>query len=145
MSVTRNDPLTIFLGGERTQINVYAAAAAIKPGMLVELDDVSGTVRWKVATADIDGPPAFATEMAMMNKGVDDAYAAADLMEVSIGAKGSWFWGRMQSGQTVAAGDLMCSAGGGYLKIGATVARFYADETKTAAFTGDTMIRVTVK
>jgi len=143
MSITRNNPNTIFLGGERTQIGDWAAAVAAKPGHLVELDDVGSVIRWKYATADIAGPPAVATDQAMLNKGVDDAYAIGDLMEVSIGHKGAKFWMRIASGQNVAAGDLLGSAGSGTLKTGATVARFMADETK-ANVTVETMIRVTV-
>ena len=36
MSVTRNDPGTIFLGGDRTQIGEFAASEAITPGHLIE-------------------------------------------------------------------------------------------------------------
>lgn len=143
MSVAQNPPNTIFLGGDRTQENTRTAAVAIKPGHLVELDDVGGVIRWKLASTDIAGPPAVATEMLMMNKGVDDAYGVGDLVEVSIGSKGAYFWMRIASGQNVAAGDLLGSAGGGTLKTGATVARFYAEETK-ANVTVETMIRVTV-
>jgi|SRR6185436_5318936 len=141
MSITRSNPNTIFLGGERTQVNDLAAAATITPGHLVERDDVGGVIRWKLASADIAGPPAVATEAAMLNKGVDDTYAANDLVEVSIGHKGSAFWMLIASGQNIAAGDLLGSAGGGTLKSGATVARFSALETK-ATVTVTTRIRV---
>ena len=130
MSVTQNNPATIFLGGDRTQINTLAVAAVIKPGHLVQRDDVGNVIRWKVAAADIAGPPAVATDQAMLNKGVDDTYAVGDLCEVSIGHKGAAFWMRIASGQNIAAGDLLGSAGDGTLKAGATVSLFTADETK---------------
>lgn len=130
MSIVRTDPGTIFLGGTRTQINDLAASEAITPGMLIERFNNAGIIRWRKATADIDGPPSVATEMSMMNKGVDDAYAANDLVEASVGNKGATFWMLIASGQSVAAGVLLGSAGGGTLKTGATVARFTALENK---------------
>jgi len=141
MTITRHDPNTVFLGGERTQIGDLAASEAITPGHLVERFDNGGVIRWRLATTDIAGPPAVATEQAMVNKGVDDAYAANDLMEVGIGHKGSAWWMFIASGQNVAAGDLLGSAGSGTLKTGATVARFTALESK-ANVTVTTRIRV---
>jgi hypothetical protein len=141
MSITRTNPNTIFLGGSRTEVGDLAAATSITPGMLVERDDVGSVIRWKLATADIAGPPAVATGQASVNKGVDDVYATGDLMEVSIGHKGAAFWMLIASGQNIAAGDLLGSAGNGTLKSGATVARFSALETK-ATVTVTTRIRV---
>lgn len=143
MSVTQNAPNIIFLGGDRTQINTLAVAAVIKPGYLLERDDVGGVIRWKVATVNANNPPAVATVQTMLNKSLDDTYAVGDLCEVSIGHRGAAFWMRIASGQNIAAGDLLGSAGDGTLKAGATVALFSADETK-ANVTVETMIRVTV-
>lgn len=130
MSITQRDPNTIFLGGDRTQVNDLAASEAITPGMLVERFNNAGVIRWRKATTDIAGPPAVATEQMMMNKGVDDDYAIGDLMEVSVLHKGGTAWMFIASGQNVAAGDLLGSAGDGTLKTGATVARFTALENK---------------
>lgn len=142
MAITRSDPNTIFLGGDRTQVNDLAASEAITPGHLVERFISAGVLRWRKATTDIAGPPALATEQSMMNLGVDDAYAANDLVEVSILHKGAEGWGFIASGQTITAGTLLGSAGSGTLKSGATVARFTALESKTAASSGLTRIRV---
>lgn len=141
MSITRHNPNTIYLGGSRTEIGDLAAAAVITPGHLVARDDVANVHRWKKAAADIAGPPAVATDQSMLNKGVDDTYAIGDLMEVSIGHKGSSWWMLIASGQNVAVGDLLGSAGDGTLKTGATVALFSALETK-ANVTTLTRIRV---
>ena len=143
MSVTRNDPATIFLGGDQTQVGDLAAAAVITPGHLVERDDVGNIIRWKVATADIAGPPAVALNQSMLNEGVNHNYAVGDLMEVGIGHKGAAYWMLIASGQNIAAGDLLGSAGDGTLKINATVNRFTALETK-ASVTVLTRIRVEV-
>lgn len=133
MAITRNNPNTVYLGGSRIQIGDLAAAAAITPGMLVARDNVGGVIRWKLAAADIDGPPAVATDMTMLNKGPDDACAIGDLIEVSILQKGAHAWMFIASGAAVEAGDLLGSHGtSGQLKTGATVALFSALENKTA-------------
>lgn len=143
MSITRNAPNTIFLGGDRTQIGDLAASEAITPGHLVERFNSGGVIRWRKATTDIAGPPAIATEQLMVNKGIDDAYAADDLVEVSIGHKGANFYAIIASGQNVAAGVLLGSAGSGTLKTGATVARFTAlENVNNSAGPGDARIRV---
>lgn len=130
MAITRLAPNTVFLGGDRTQIGDLAAAGAITPGMLVERFNNAGVIRWRVATTDVAGPAAIATDQSMVNKGVDDVYNIGDLMEVSILHKGAFAWALIASGQNVVTGDLLGSAGGGTLKTGATVARFVALENK---------------
>ena len=144
MSVTQNDPATIFLGGERTQINDRAVSEAVKPGHLVELFNAAGVHRFrKHATAGGDTARLVATDASMLNKGVDDAYAANDLVEVSAGRGGSTFWMRLNSGETIVAGNKLESAGDGTLRILASgTALFSALESKTTL--AETMIRVEV-
>lgn len=141
MSVTQNDPGTIFLGGDRTQVGDLATAVALTPGMGVERFNNGGIIRWQLAVADVTNPPAVATDQSMLNKDVDDTYAAGDLVEVSILHKGATAWMFIASGQNVAAGDQLGSAGDGTLKTGATVALFSALENK-ANVTVRTRIRV---
>ena len=117
MSITRSNPNTIFLGGDRTQIGDLAASETITPGHLVDRFNNGGIIRWrKQATTSIACAPAFATEQAMLNKGVDDTYAAGDLVEVSIGHKGAAIWALIASGQNIAAGQKLEAAGDGTLK-----------------------------
>ena len=135
MAITRLDPNTIFLGGGDDRpiiVNDLAAAASIRPGMLIERDHVTGVHRWKQATADIAGPPAVALDQPELNLGVDDLYAIGDLVKAAVLRKGEVAWMLIASGQTIETGDLLGSAGGGTLKSGATVARFSALENKTA-------------
>lgn len=118
MSITRNNPNVVFLGGDRTQIGDLAASETIRPGMLVDRFNAAGVIRWrKHATASIACVPAFATEQSMVNKGVDDDYLVNQLMEVSIGSKGAAFWAFIASGQNIVAGNKLESAGDGTLKI----------------------------
>jgi hypothetical protein len=142
MSITRFDPNTVFLGGKREQIGDLAASEAITPGHLVDRFNNAGVIRWrKHATASIACAKAVATEHAMANKGVDDAYAANDLVEVSILSPGAVAWMFIASGQTIVAGDKLESAGDGTLKkFAAGVVLFSALEAKTA--TALTRLRV---
>jgi hypothetical protein len=130
MTIPRFDPNTIFTGGDQTIVNDLAASAVLKPGHLVERFNNAGVIRWRVATVNLDGPAAEALDHPMANKGVDDTYAIGDLVEVGLGHKGAAYWMLIASGQNVAAGDLLGSAGDGTLKTGATVARFTALENK---------------
>lgn len=143
MTITRYDPNTVWLGGPRTVINDMAASEAVTPGHLVERVNTAGVWRWrKHASAGGDAQRAVATEQSMMNLGVDDAYAAGDLMEVVEATHGTNLWMLIASGQNIAYGDRLESAGDGTLrKLASGVALFTALETK-ANVTVQTRIRV---
>lgn len=133
MSITRYDPNTIFLGGTRTQVNDLAAGAAITPGHLIERYVPSGSInRWrKHATAGGATAAAVATNQSMINKGVDDDYAAGDLVEASILGKGATAWMLIASGQNIAFGQKLESAGDGTLRaLASGTALFTAIESK---------------
>lgn len=148
MTITRTDPNTIFLGGGDDRpiiVNDLASAVTtpfLTPGMLIARDDVGGVIRWKLAAADIAGPPAVALDQPFENLGVDDVYAVGDLVYAAVGRKGEAYWMLIASGQSVDAGDILGSAGDGTLKTGATVALFSALESKDAV--ANTRIRVEV-
>lgn len=137
MSITRNNPNTIFLGGagDVNEIGDIACAAVIKPGHLVQIDNVGGIIRWKVAAADIVGPQTVALDQPELNKGVDDTYAVGDLARVVALKPGQTAWMLIASGQNVEAGDLLGSAGDGTLKTGATISLFTALENKPTVTT----------
>lgn len=145
MSITRYDPNTVFLGGDRTQIGDMAAKEAITPGHLVERVNTAGVWRWQKntnTTAAKASEAAVATDQAMLNKGVDDDYVIGDLMEVSILHKGASAWMFIASGQNIAYGDKLESAGNGTLRAYSSGAvLFVALETK-ANVTKLTRIRV---
>jgi hypothetical protein len=140
-------PNTVWLGGSRTEVNDLSASESITPGMLVERFSSSGTPKFrKHATAGGNTAAAVATDATMLNKGVDDAYAANDLIEVSIGNKGCTFWMLIASGQNIAAGGKLESAGNGKLRaLAAGTALFTALEDKdNSAGPSDARIRVEV-
>jgi hypothetical protein len=138
MSITRLNPNCVFLGGNRVQVNDLAASEVITPGMLVDRFNNAGVIRWRrQATASIACVPAFAVEHSMANKGVDDTYAAGDLVEVAVCEAGAAVWGFISSGQVITAGTKLESDGTsnpGYLKaFSAGIVLASALENKTAS------------
>lgn len=118
MSITRLNPNTIFLGGNRVQVNDLAASETITPGHLVERFNNAGVIRWrKHASSAGSAGATFAVEHAMANKGPDDTYAANDLVEVAACEPGAAIWALIASGQNIVAGNKLESAGDGTLKI----------------------------
>ncbi len=134
MSITRSNPNTVFLGGDRTQVNDLTASEAITPGHLIDSFNNAGVQRWRKHTVAAGAcAKTVATEQSMTNKGVDDAYAAADLVEASVLHPGATAWMFIASGQTIVHGDKLESAGDGTLRIfNAGVVLFKALENKTA-------------
>lgn len=138
MSITRNNPNTIFLGGVGDIIEVgdLAVSATTTPGMLMERFNNSGVIRWRPSTGNgTTKPPAVALDQPELNKGVDDTYAANDLARVAVLKKGQTAWMLLASGQVVSAGDLLGDNGSsvaGTLKGSPSVALFTALENKPA-------------
>jgi hypothetical protein len=141
MAITRTDPNTVFLGGDRTQVGDLAVSEVLTPGMGVERFNNAGVVRWRKATTDAANPPAVITNQSMMNKGVNDVYNPGDLAEVSILHKGATAWMLIASGQSIVVGDKLGNAGDGTLKKAATVNLYTALENKPTV-QAQTRIRV---
>lgn len=142
MSITRYNPNTIWLGGEKVLVNDLAASEAITPGHLIDSFNSGGIQRYRkhnVAGGAV--AKTVALEMSMLNKGVDDAYVANDLVEAAILSPGATAWMFIASGQTIVHGNKLESAGDGTLRIfAAGTVLFKALENKTA--TSLTRIRV---
>ena len=144
MSITRNDPNTVWLGGPRTVVNDLAASEAITPGHLIEKFNNAGVWRVRKHTGTSLAGSMYATEQSMVNKDVDDAYAANDLVEAVVGAPGTTIWAFIASGQTIVFGNALESAGDGTLKVySAGVKIATALESVTAVVT-PTRLRVEV-
>jgi hypothetical protein len=143
MSITRYNPNTVFLGGDRTQINDLAVSEAVTPGHLVERFNNAGVTRWrKHATAAGATAMAVATEQSMLNLGPDDAYAANDLAEVSVLHKGATAWMFIASGQNITFGQKLESAGNGTLRALAAGVALATSLENTGAVTAQTRLRV---
>lgn len=127
MSLADRNPHTILLSGGFAQrvssgIGVekrHRAGAAITPGMLVEMYEVTNELKWRAnASATelcarsvmIDKP--YETD----NTGIDDAVAANENVHVAYLQPGDEFLSKVVSGETVAIGTLLQSNGNGWLK-----------------------------
>ena len=146
MSITHFPPNTVWLSGPREVTDTLAANEAITPGMLVERYTSSGKLRLKKhATAGGKGT-LFATEQNMLNLGVDDVYAINDLVEAIVGAPGTCVWALLTSGENVAFGAKLESAGTGALRTASVTGaqRFIALEAKDNS-AGSTSARIRVE
>jgi hypothetical protein len=146
MATTQNDPTTVFLGGPKTVVASLAASAAITPGHLIERFNSSGVVRLrKSATAGANVPRIVALDQPTQNKGVDDAYAANDLVEAVVAAPGTSLWMLIGSGENIAAGGKLESAGNGKLRaLASGTPLFTALENKDNS-AGSTDVRIRVE
>lgn len=157
MAITRRPPNTIILsgGGPGAEqgiryVNDYVAGATIRPGMLIEKYNDAGVTKWRPhsATADMR-TVAVAVEQLMLNKGVDDDYAAGDLVQAAYLGSGCIFWGIGLSGQTIGNQTALQSDGTGKLKAAtattaaANVAWFKSNDA-LGAIVADTRCRVEV-
>lgn len=117
MAITRFPPNTVHLGGQLTIVNDLAAGETVTPGMLVERYSDSGTPKFrKASSAAGDVSQLIALDQHMLNRTVDQAYASGDLIEVGAAVKGSTWWMLIASGENLAAGAQLESAGNGLLR-----------------------------
>lgn len=143
MAITFQTPKTIWLSGPGKEVNTYGAKAAITPGHLIEYVNTAGV--WQVQKHSVAagaGPLMVARNQSMQNKGVDDDYGVDDLVEAVVVDPGGTAWMFIASGQNIAFGDKLESAGNGTLRIfnsGVVLAR--ALETKANVLV-QTRIRV---
>ena len=123
MAITQRDPNTIHLAGPMTAVEEYVASAAIKPGMLVELHDDSGTIKVRPnASATEFQAKTVALEILSLNKSIDSAtyYAAGDMVRVGYMGCGSVFYGLIPSGQEISNCELLKSNADGKLQTAGT-------------------------
>lgn len=95
-------------------IEEIVASAAVTPGMLLVLEN-TGKVKAHAA-ADKDAIPMFALEDELQGKGIDDAYASGDPVQVWFPYRGDMVYAILADGQNVAIGDMLVSNGDGTLK-----------------------------
>lgn len=92
----------------------YAAAAAITPGMLIEL--ASATTVQAHSNSGQNALPMFAVENEWEGEGVNDAYATGDRVNCWIPGRGDIVWAILVDGENVSVGDFLESNGDGKLK-----------------------------
>lgn len=105
---------TIALSPEPVVIQ-KAAAAAITPGMLIEL--TSADAFQAHSTAGGTAFPMFALEDELQGKAISVAYSAADLVTAGIFRKGDSVYGLLADGETAVIGSKLESNGDGYLRV----------------------------
>ena len=145
MAITRTVPNKVLLSGgpDPVIINDLACSEAITPGMLVERFNSGGVIRFKKSTRTDLRNSLYALDMPMQNKGIDDASAANDLIEVVDARSGDTIYALVASGASLVAGARLTDAGNGFLKaVGSGVPCAEALENVTA--TATTRIRVEV-
>lgn len=143
MSITKQDPRNIHLGGEVTEVSDLPASEVITPGFLVELVDDGGALKYqKHGSAAGDGAPSVALPQTHFNKDIDDDYAAGDTIMVAIGRPGTTFYMLIASGQDISRADKLESAGNGYLKILSGSFALFQSLDNPGSVTADTRIRV---
>jgi hypothetical protein len=96
-------------------IEEFTAAAALSPGMLVELTPAATTIR-KHATAGGNAIPMFALEDELQGKGITDDYAAGDQVQVWVAGRGDIVYARILDEEHIEIGDFLESGGGGFLR-----------------------------
>lgn len=95
-----------------------AAEGVITPGHLLMFDSQG---RFKVHdTAAGAAATVFARENSMVGKSIDDTYVQNDTVPAWHCRSGDWVYALLDTGQNVAAGALLNSAGDGSLQSGST-------------------------
>jgi hypothetical protein len=144
---------TIALKGSPIVNEEDAALAAITPGHLLEY--AAGGVQKHSVAAD-NATPMFALERDELGDEIDVAYAEDDVVKVGVFHTGQRVYAFIASGQNIARGDYMESAGDGTLRVLTTDAA--TDDTQrvsvvaqaieavdNSAGPGDARIRVQVR
>ena len=90
------------------------AAAAITPGMLVEINS-NGKVQAH-STAGGNAAPMFAIEVELQGNGISDDFAAVDRVQVWSPGRGDMVYAMLADGENVSIGDYLESDGNGKLQ-----------------------------
>jgi hypothetical protein len=110
-----NNPRTIILKGNPQAHWEYPATAGVTPGHLLYVLSTG-----KVGVHNAAGGTArkmFATENALLGKGIDDAYVANDLVQCADMPEGSMVYAWVPAGAAaIVVGDKLASNGDGALK-----------------------------
>jgi len=94
-------------------VEELVAAAAITPGMLVEV--TSGGEVQAHSSWSKNAMPKFALEDELQGKAIDEAYADGDRVQVWTPQRGDQVYGLLKDGEKVVIGDFLASNGDGYL------------------------------
>lgn len=138
MAITHYAANVIHLAGDIVRVNDLATSVALTPGMAVARS--GGAYGFHPAAAA--GPLTLALDAPEMNKNIDDDYAAEDLLWAGVFSPGSTGLAWLASGQNVADGAVLESAGSGKLRALASGVPLARAIEAINATTGDARIRV---
>jgi hypothetical protein len=93
---------------------IVATAVAITPGMLLER--TSANLVQAHSTAGGNLLQMFACEDELQGKSITDNYVASDPIQVWFPGRGDWVYAILADDNSVAIGDMLESAGNGYLQ-----------------------------
>lgn len=150
MAITRQKPNTVLLGGAPIEVGDVPVSEAVTPGQLVELfDSGSGVGKYKKHSLTSKEGNSYALDQPELNKDCDTAYAVGDLARVAVCPAGTKIWAFIASGQNIAVGNALESAGNGTLKVYSSgikiaVALESVDNSGANGVNGDARIRVEV-
>jgi hypothetical protein len=106
---------TIKLKNYLNHFEEFTAAAAIYPGMLVEQTPSAATIRKHATSGGNVTVVCFAIEDALQGKGITDAYATGDKVQVWYPVSGDVVYALVADEQNIAIGDELESNGAGFL------------------------------
>lgn len=126
-------------------VEEYDAAAAITPGMLVEV-----TSGGKVQAHSVDGgdglPVMFANEDEFQGKTINDDYAIGDKVQCWIPQRGDMVYALLANGENVAVGAALSSNADGSLKAvdssGGAIAVAAEALNNTSSFAARIIVRI---
>ena len=95
-------------------VEEIAAGGTITPGMLIA-EGSAGTVTVH-SSAGANALPMFALEDELQGNGVDDDYSSGDRVQCWYPYRGDQVYALLKDGETIVVGDLLESAGDGYLQ-----------------------------
>ena len=96
-------------------VEEYEAVAALYPGHLLELTTAGKVQKHSDASGEVVA--AFALEDELQGNGIDDAYAAADKVQVWYPTKGEVVNAVLADGENASIGSLLVSNGDGTLAV----------------------------
>lgn len=125
--------------------NTLPAVETITPGMLIELHNDGTTLKWGVHdSANEPAARCVALDQIEHNKGIDDDYAATDLVKAWHMQTGDRFYGIIPSGQNITQGALLQSNGDGKLKAYSTGPGGFVAASSPGSVLADTRVWVEV-
>lgn len=117
MAIVKQAPRVVHLAGKGELLNEHHAYEELTPGMLLERYLDGSTIKWKKqVTASIDVARIVCLDRPELNQDLDTVVPAGDIVNAFIPQRGATINAIIASGQNIANGEYLESAGGGKLQ-----------------------------